>query len=230
MSVMSEDRIPDGVPERLIQAAIKLLAEDGPSAIKARTVASAAGLSSMVVYSHFGGIPELVRAIADQGFSELDQAFAAVPVTDDAITDLFAMALMCRTVARANPHLYDLMFGLSFRASYRPTTEAESLPSGRSTAFRAAYDHLYSASARLVDSGRVRPADARVVAAALWSYVHGFVTLELAEHFAEFKDPVREVMAPMGITLTVGLGADADEALASHEAAITWHRSAAKRT
>ena len=47
----------DGAPERLVRAAIGLLAEQGPSAVKARTVASASGLSTMVVYSHFGGIP-----------------------------------------------------------------------------------------------------------------------------------------------------------------------------
>ena len=47
---MSRDSTLDGVPERLVQAAIGLLAELGPSAIKARTVASAAGLSTMAVY------------------------------------------------------------------------------------------------------------------------------------------------------------------------------------
>lgn len=58
----------DDAPERLVRAAIGLLAEQGPSAVKARTVASASGLSTMVVYSHFGGIPELMGAVADHGF------------------------------------------------------------------------------------------------------------------------------------------------------------------
>ena len=34
----------------------------------------------MVVYSHFGGIAELIRAVVDQGFKELDRAFSQVPV------------------------------------------------------------------------------------------------------------------------------------------------------
>ena len=41
MRDMAEGAAPDGVPERLVGAAIRLLAEQGPSAIKARTVASA---------------------------------------------------------------------------------------------------------------------------------------------------------------------------------------------
>jgi AcrR family transcriptional regulator len=225
MSAMSEEPSAEGVPERLVRATVKLLAEDGPSSIKARTVAAETGLSTMVVYSHFGGIPELIRAVVDHGFNELAQAFAAVPTTEDPVADLFGMALTCREMARANPHLYDLMFGLSVRATYRPTTETDARPSGRSPAFRAAYDHLQGASTRLVESGRVQPADADVVAAALWSYVHGFVSLELAEHFADFEDPVRQIMAPMGVTLTVGLGDDTNRAAASHERAIRWRDS-----
>src|SRR5882724_6943456 len=80
MRDLSGAATPGGVPERLVQATIRLLAEQGPSAIKARTVASAAGLSTMVVYSHFGGIPELTRAVIDQGFKELDAAFRDLPV------------------------------------------------------------------------------------------------------------------------------------------------------
>src|SRR5690242_3262141 len=126
----------DDAPERLVQATVDLLAEQGPSAIKARSVASASGLSTMVVYSHFGGIPELMSAVADHGFKELGRAFAQVPVTEDPIADLFAMALTCRRQARENPHLYDLMFGLSTRATYRPLPDTDRRLSGHSQAFR----------------------------------------------------------------------------------------------
>ena len=86
---MAERATPEGVPERLVRGTIGLLAEQGPSAIKARTVASASGLSTMVVYHHFGGIPELIRAVVDHGFKELEQAFSQVPVTEDPVADLF---------------------------------------------------------------------------------------------------------------------------------------------
>src|SRR5438093_6925084 len=121
MEGMAGDPTRDGVPERVVQATIRLLAEQGPSAIKARTVASASGLSTMVVYHHFGGIAELIRAVVDQVFKELDRAFSRVPVTDDPLADLFAMALTTRQVARPDPHLSDRMFGLSTRrATFRP--------------------------------------------------------------------------------------------------------------
>src|SRR5881397_4225708 len=216
----------DDAPERLVRAAIGLLAEQGPSAVKARTVASASGLSTMAVYHHFGGIAELIRAVVDHGFKELDKAFAQVPVTADPLADLFAMALTTRRVARENPHLYDLMFGLSTRrATYRPLPDSDVRLSGRSPAFQGAYVHLAEACARLVSSGRVRQQEPEVLAAQLWSFVHGFITLELAEHFIEFDDPVAQVLVPMGVNLAVGLGDKRERAEASHEAAARLHDS-----
>jgi len=209
-----------GVPERLIQATIGLLAEQGPSAIKARTVASAIGLSQTSVYHHFGGIVELIRAVADYGFTELGRAFSQVPVTEDPIADLFTMALTCRRAARENPHLYDLMFGLSTRATYRPPAESDPRPSGRSQAFRDAYVHVTDACARAVRSGRFEPQAPEVVAAQLWSFVHGYITLELAEHFAEFTDPVGQVLLPMGVNFAVALGDTRERAEDSHQAAM----------
>jgi AcrR family transcriptional regulator len=219
------DVAPDGVPERLVETATRLLAEQGPSAIKARTVASAAGLSTMAVYSYFGGIPQLTRAVVDHGFKELSDAFSRLPVTDDPIADLALQALTCRRVARENPHLYDLMFGLSTRATYRPLGESDVRSSGRSPAFRGVYDHVAEACARLVNSGRVGEQDPSAVAAQLWSFVHGFITLELAETFVECSDPVRQLLLPMGVNLSVGLGDTRERARASHEAAMRRYQS-----
>ncbi|MGW7427659.1 TetR/AcrR family transcriptional regulator [Streptomyces sp. NPDC054813] len=215
----------DDAPERLVQAAIGLLAEQGPSSIKARTVASASGLSTMVVYSHFGGIPELMRAVADHGFRELGRAFSQVPVTEDPIADLFAMALTCRRVARENPHLYDLMFGLSTRATYRPLSDADLRLSGRSPAFRDAHAHVAAACERLVGSGRVEQQEPEAIAAQLWSLVHGYITLELAEHFVEFEDAVVQVLLPMGVNFSVGLGDERKRSEASHQAGARLYAS-----
>lgn len=221
---MVVDETPGSVPERLVAAAVTLLAEEGPAAIKVRSVAAACGLSTMVVYSHFGGVPELVGAVADHGFEEMGRAFAAVPVTEDPVTDLFAMAIGCRRIAGANPHLYDLMFGLSTRATYRPAAGAGSRLSGHSPAFRAAYAHVVDACARLASSGRISSTRPEVVAASVWSYVHGYISLELADHFVELEDPLTEVLVPMGVTFCVGLGDVPERALASHLAALEGSR------
>lgn len=215
----------NGIPERLIEAAVAMLAEEGPSAIKARAVAARAGMSSMVVYNYFGGVPELLSAVEDHGFNQLGEAFARVGVTDDPVADLFTMALITLAYARANPHLYDAMFGLSTRATYRPTPAKGERRAGHSPAFNAAYAHVIEAAARLGGGTELAIDDPAAAAGALWSFVHGFVTLDLANHFADFADPVRQVLVPMGVTFCVGLGADRASAQASHEAALrrAWH-------
>jgi AcrR family transcriptional regulator len=222
MGLVSEESMASNTAERLVQATVALLAEHGPSAIKARTVAAEAGMSTMVVYSHHGGIPELINAAVDYGFSEIEKVFAETPVTDDPVTDLFAMALATRRIARENPHLYDAMFGLSTRATYRPTQpDKAGRRSGHSPAFKAAFAYITDACARLAASGRVEITDPDALAGALWSFVHGFITLELADHFTEFDDPLAQVLIPMGVTFMVGLGDDPGRALASHEAALS---------
>jgi AcrR family transcriptional regulator len=209
------------VVERLVEAATKLLAEKGPSEIKARSVAEAAQVSTMAVYYHLGGIPELLQAVIDQGFRDLDQAFSAVPPCDDPVTMLFAMALATRKFAQDNPHLYDLMFGLSTRGSYRASQTARSGASGRSEEFQAAYARLVHECVQLVASGRVRSdEDPEAIAPQLWSAVHGFVTLELGDHFVQFADPVGQVLQPMMVNLLVGLGDGPAACRASHTAAI----------
>jgi AcrR family transcriptional regulator len=222
---MTEESIADtpsnGIQERLIAATISLLATEGPAAVKARTVAAQAGMSTMVVYNYFGGVPELVNAVVDHGFNEIGSAFARLEVRDDPVADLFTMALTTLAYARANPHLYDAMFSLSRRATYRPASGKDSQPAGHSPAFQAAYAHVTEATARLSVSAGLAINDPTAAAGALWSFLHGYIALELASHFAEFDDPVKKVLVPLGVTFCTGLGADPETALASHETALT---------
>ena len=206
---------------QLVAAAIELLASDGPTALKARTVAEAAGLSTIAVYHHLGGLPELIAAVVDRGFEDLGDAFLQAPTYGDAVTELFAMALESRRFAQANPHLYDLMFGLSSRGSYRPMRTAESATQGRIDNFQKAYSHLVEACGRLVASGRLRVQHyPEEIAPQLWSAVHGFVMLELGGHLSGFDDPVRKILLPMMINVVTALGDDRRKATASHTAAL----------
>jgi Transcriptional regulator len=215
---------PEQLVERLIDAASRLLAEKGPSAIKARGVAEVARVSTTAVYYHLGGLPELIQAVVDRGFRDLGRAFTSVPASDDPVADLFSMALTSLAFARRNPHLYDLMFGLSTRGSYRQPQASGRDSAVRSEAFQAAYTHLVGACRRLVQAGRIRSeSDPAAVADQLWSCVHGFITLELGGYLDRSGDPVGSVLQPMTVNLLVGLGDAAELAHASHTSARAGH-------
>src|SRR4051794_32650358 len=99
------------VRRRLLEAAALLLDEDGPDALTARRLAKQADTSTMAVYTHFGGMPALVKEIVTEGFTRLDEHQATVPHTEDPLADLLALALAYRDNAMQNPHLYAVMFG-----------------------------------------------------------------------------------------------------------------------
>jgi AcrR family transcriptional regulator len=202
---MANSPAPSDLRSTLIDAAIKMLAEEGPSAVQVRSIAKAAGVSTMAVYSTFGGMPDLLRAVADQGFRTLAAAFDETPKTGDPVTDIFRQALIYREVARQNPHLYDLMFGLSTRGSYR-AIEHEPNSNQHSAAYLLAYDRLVNAAGLLVKAKRVRKDDPAVIAAQLWSFVHGFIILELTGHMTQFDDSVEKVLVPLGLNMVIGLG------------------------
>src|SRR6478736_6716898 len=77
------------VRAELLQAAVAILDEDGPDALQTRKIASAAGTSTMAVYTHFGGMPALIAAVAEEGLRQFDVAMTMVP-TSDPVADLMA--------------------------------------------------------------------------------------------------------------------------------------------
>lgn len=206
---------------RLLAAAIRLLAAHGPSEIKARSVSCEAGLSTMGVYTYFGGVSELLQAVAEAGFQQQAAIFKQVANAHDAMIDLCAMGLACRDFAIGNAHLYDLMFGLSIQGRYGPARgePSRALKVGPD-AFMASYSYLVGGCKRLIDCNSVRPIAPDFMAAQLWSILHGFILLELGGHFAYTSSPPVDILVPLCINLIVGLGADRDLAQASAAAAV----------
>ncbi len=215
---------------RIIDIAVELLAEQGPSALQARAIAKAAEVSTMSVYNIFGGMPDLLRAVDEHGHRLLSAAFLATPASEDPVADIFRLALVYRQQAHLNPHLYDLMFGLSTRGAYRAIEHKAAEPHDTpSAAYEMTYTHLVTAAKRLVESGRVRDDDPAVIAAQLWSFVHGFIALELAGHFRQFKDSVAMVLIPIGINMAIALGDTREQAEASIATAIKLIKSKARK-
>jgi len=178
----------------------------------------------MGVYTHFGGVPELLQAVADEGFNRQAAVFGRLPETADPMADLCAMALACHDFARSNPHLYDLMFGLSIHGRYSPSRgEAGPILSGQSASFQEAYAYLHDGCVRLVNTRCVRQADPDFIALQFWSTLHGFIMLDLAGHFDNVGDPSSDILLPMCINLVVGLGAKRSRAdVSAAEAKAMW--------
>src|ERR1700753_2319599 len=98
------------VRNELLRVAVDILNQDGPDGLQTRKVASAAGTSTMAVYTYFGGMPGLIEAIAEEGLRQFDAAMT-MPPTSAPVADLMATGVASRRYAIEYPHMYRLMFG-----------------------------------------------------------------------------------------------------------------------
>ncbi len=155
----------------LIDAGGRLLAEEGPAALSTRRVAQATGTSTTAVYNLFGDKAGLVREMFLEGFERLTAAFAAVPHTGDAVADLLALGDAYRANARANPHLYELMFGRPV-PEFQPDAEV-------AERIQPTFEALVEACARCVASGDFADIGAYEIAVPLNAMAHGLSSLEL---------------------------------------------------
>ncbi len=161
----------DEVGTTLLAAASRLLAEHGPAALTVRRIAAEAGMSTMNVYSRFGGKDGVVEHLFLRGFELLAAGLEAVPHTDDPMADLVRCGDEYRRFALEHTTLYSVMFDRVV-----PLFEASESASIKAAAtLQELADRLHLAML----AGSLRPADPLHTAAIVWSTCHGVVSLEL---------------------------------------------------
>jgi AcrR family transcriptional regulator len=153
--------------ETLLDAALRLLEERGPGALRIRDLAAAAEQSTMGVYTHFGSKQGLLEQLYLHGFERLEERLSSVPSDGQGRQGLLEFALAYRDFALDNEALYGLMFERG---------APDFVPSDASRmAGLATFEML---AARVADW---RPdftnpaADAHLV----WATMHGLVSIEL---------------------------------------------------
>ncbi|UJP40435.1 TetR/AcrR family transcriptional regulator [Cellulomonas palmilytica] len=156
---------------RILDAAVDLLARGGAGALTVRAVATAAGCSTIGVYTHFGGKPGLVEAILLDAYEQLDAAAAAVDDVADPRERLVAGAHAYRDWALAHRTHYLLMFSPIVPA-VGPLPAVEERGARSYAAHRARVDAAVAA-------GVIDDDDVDASAFHLWTSVHGAVGIEI---------------------------------------------------
>jgi AcrR family transcriptional regulator len=200
------------VRAELLHAAVAILDEDGPDALQTRKIAGAAGTSTMAVYTHFGGMPALIAAVADEGLRQFDVALT-MPPTSDPVADLIATGIAYRRYAIERPHMYRLMFGsTSAHGINAPAHDLLTLTVAEINDHYPSFAHVVRGVHRCILAGRITAGsasdDATVVAVAaqFWSSIHGFVMLELAGFYGAQGNAVGPVLASLTTNLLISLG------------------------
>ena len=95
----------------LLEAAERLVAARGASALSVRAVADAAGTTTRAVYSLFGSKDGLlVEALARDAFEFLYTESGKLEETDDPASDLLDIGLVFRRLVLEHPALYRIAF------------------------------------------------------------------------------------------------------------------------
>ncbi len=153
--------------ETLLDAALHLLEERGPGALRIRDLAEAAGQSTMGVYTHFGSKQGLLEQLYLHGFRRLEDQLDGVPSDGQGRQELLALALAYRAFALGNEALYGLMFE---RAAPDFVPSDTSRLAGLKT-----FQILATRVADWLPESTDPAADAHLV----WATMHGLVSIEL---------------------------------------------------
>jgi len=167
--------------ERIITAALELLAQEGEEAVSTRAVSAAAGVQPPTLYRFFGDKQGLLDAVAEHGFRRYLATKTAVTPSGDPVADLRRGWDLHVELGLANPALYTLMYG-RIRAD-----------ASVSAANRAATDVLAGHIRRIAEAGRLRVPEA--LAAALVHAAGSGTTLALITTPVEQREPALSATA-----------------------------------
>ncbi|HEX4220885.1 MAG TPA: TetR/AcrR family transcriptional regulator [Pseudonocardiaceae bacterium] len=195
---------PDGSPRERYRAQVRAeikqhawaqIAEAGASALSLNAIAKQVGMSGPALYRYFASRDELITALIRDAYRSLADTVRAA---FESGTDLIGLGHVIRDWAHGDPHRYFLIFGTPVPGYHAPpdTTAisqevmavlldaAGAAPASEpSTPFDA---HLQSHR----DWAANQPATTLHRALALWTRLHGVLSLELAGHFTGMKfDP-----------------------------------------
>lgn len=157
--------------EALIQAGLKLLAEQGLAGFSLRGAAQLAGVSHAAPYRHFADKQALVAAIAERGFRLLTASMReelAIGAPAGTLDELDALGVGYVRFATRHPDYVRVIFG--------GVIDDHGAPALRS-AGEEAYNVLRDAVARGIERGDLRGPDADAVSLSCWSLVHGLSDL-----------------------------------------------------
>ncbi|CAA9397676.1 MAG: Transcriptional regulator, AcrR family [uncultured Rubrobacteraceae bacterium] len=150
----------------LIERAARMLRTREP--ITLRSLVSGTGVSTMAVYTYFGGMDGVWKALRQEGFTRLGAKYETVAMSADPVRDLAALAAAYLRNALDHPDLYRVMFDADFDLE-----DAEAADETLECLVRAAE------RGRQTDRFRA-DTDPRKLATQSWVIGHGLVSLVTA--------------------------------------------------
>jgi AcrR family transcriptional regulator len=182
----------------LVDAARKLVQEEGYEGLTIRKLAKRVGYAPMSVYSYFADKQDILFALAQDAFETLARRIESHPA-DDPIEALQAVLIEYAAFGLENPNEYRTVF----------MTEKQKPPNFEMEEDNPAMKVLIDRVEACVAAGKLK-GDPRAIATMLWAVGHGAISLLITFPFYPFGDQQ---------TFVTRVGDMMLEAIAEHEIA-----------
>jgi AcrR family transcriptional regulator len=164
---------PAKTRRRILAAATRLYAAHGADGVTVRAVGTRAKVTPPTIYWHFASMDDLLSEVIDGAFRPL---LAALETIDGAAAPgdrLLAAVRIYKDFALDNPRAYHTMF-------VTPDPGRGLLRNARRSVGKQSFAVLHGIVADCIESGLIGGETPESAALAIWGFVHGFVTLQLA--------------------------------------------------
>lgn len=168
----------------LLREAKAMIRDSGLEGLSLRKLAERAEVTPPALYHHFRDKNDLLCALAERGFAELDARVTPTTVEDGTSLEARLSRFVHAYVGYAadHPETYDLMFGRTIWKTGRPT---DSLRQVAYETFRKYVDQVEG----LVESGTLSGGtNVLRVAQASWAMLHGLVRLRIDGIYVDTGD------------------------------------------
>lgn len=180
-----QESLRNTLRQGMLDAATRLLAEEGAAALTVRKVAEAVNCSTTLLYSLFGGKDGLSNALYLEGFTRLKQEYAEYaasrPQPAGGLDGLWNYASIYHSYARRNPSYYMVMFGDAI-AGFVP-------PLASRVAAWESFTPLIAQFERCMLDGSLPKSSPTAAARLLWAAMHGVISLELKGYYLKKEHP-----------------------------------------
>lgn len=172
------DREKEALKTKILDAARKLFAAYGYDAVTMRKIADLIEYTPTTIYQYFQDKDALLREMCDADFRALRQAFERIARIADPVERLRKVGVAYAEFALAHPNHYRLMF-----MTPTPFDGPRDSAIERGNPDVDAYAYLRATVAEGLAQGRYRAEykDADLLAQAVWSGVHGVVSMRLSK-------------------------------------------------
>jgi AcrR family transcriptional regulator len=183
--------------ERILSAARELFLSGGAEAVTMRNVAERVGVTATALYRHFEGKEALLQAVIRSGFEGFGAYLYRALEGPDALDRLRRSGRLYLDFALQQPQMYRTIF-----MAPRPSeVDCEPERPGQAPTFRFLTDRVREC----MEAGLLKTDEPEGVALAIWSHVHGLVSLYLSGALGVPEEAFREAYVASVARLFAGL-------------------------